>query len=178
MKNICIFCSSSNAIPETFKTNANNLGEQLASTGHFRLVYGGGRVGLMGILGNAFKRYGAEKIGIIPEKLITTEIAADDDTQQIITQTMHERKEKLSQLGDVFVILPGGIGTLDEFFEMLTLKQLGYIGSKPIVVLNWNGFFDALLQQMKILETSNFTNFSSDCFTVFNTNEELLQFLS
>jgi len=61
---------------------------------------------------------------------------------------------------------------------MLALKQLGYIGSKPIVVLNWNGFFDALLQQMKILETSNFTNFSSDCFTVFNTNEELLQFLS
>ena len=176
MKHICIFCSSSNEINEDFKHKARRLGLLLASQG-YGLIYGGGKVGLMGVLREAFKEYQAERIGIIPEKLITTEIAADDDTLQIVTKTMHERKEKLTQMGDAFIILPGGIGTLDEFFEVLTLKQLGYIDQKPVVLMNWNNYFDSLIQQLKILEQERFTSFSKNCFTVVNSNEAALNLL-
>ena len=142
--NICVYCSSSNHIDAVYPEVAQTLGHLLAKREH-ALVYGGGNVGLMGILARTLHEDGGHVIGVIPEKLKAKEgIAYGVADELIVTETMRERKKVMYTRGDGFAVLPGGYGTLEEFLEVLTLKQLDY-HQRPIALINTNGFFDPLL---------------------------------
>jgi hypothetical protein len=117
---------------------------------HIGIVYGGGNIGLMGVIADEMLKLNGEVIGVIPQKLVDVELAHSNLTQLHIVKTMHERKALMADLSDAFIILPGGIGTMDEFFEIFTWLQLGY-HDKPIGICNMKGFYDVLicfLQQM------------------------------
>ena len=172
MINVAVFCSSSNLIPEKYKEQAKDLGAKLAKE-DIRLIYGAGKVGLMGIVGEEFTKAGKPKTGIIPEILKSVEVASDNDTEQIITQTMQERKHLLIEKSDVFIILPGGIGTLDEFFEVLTMRQIGLLGNKKIIIANWFGFFDNMINQLELMSEEKFTKFEKSWFTILSDNDEI-----
>ena len=140
---LCVFCSSSNLVPEHFRNDAIALADRLIDE-KITLVYGGGSVGLMGILADRILCRGGEVIGVIPEFLRTEELAHEGLTEMVVTRSMHERKIEMSRRADAFAVLPGGFGTMDEFFEILTWKQLG-LHAKPIVVANTGGWFDPIL---------------------------------
>jgi len=141
---LCVFCSSSNHLPDSFRRDAESLADRMIARG-ISLVYGGGSVGLMGILANRVLAGGGSVIGVIPEFLRTEELAHEGLTRMIVTGSMHERKMEMSRLSDAFAVLPGGFGTMDEFFEILTWKQLG-LHSRPILVANTEGWFDPVLE--------------------------------
>ncbi len=138
----CVFCGSSTGASPDYLRVAEELGILLAErkTG---LVYGGANVGLMGMVARSCLDRGGEVIGVMPDDLVSRELAREDLTELHIVQTMHERKALMNELSDSFITLPGGIGTLEETFEMFTAMQLGYHG-KPIAFLNINGFYDRL----------------------------------
>jgi uncharacterized protein (TIGR00730 family) len=142
MKRVCVFTGSNPGAREEYAKAAQQLGRELASRG-LGLVYGGGRVGLMGILADAVLASGGNAIGVIPEALAAKEIAHAGLTELRIVNSMHERKATMSDLSDAFVALPGGLGTLEEFFEVLTWAQLG-LHRKPVGILNVGGYFGAL----------------------------------
>jgi uncharacterized protein (TIGR00730 family) len=142
VRRLCVFCSSSGHLPESFRSDARALGARMAEE-KIELVFGGGSVGLMGVLADAVLAGGGKATGVIPSFLATKELAHEGVTRQVVTHTMHERKQEMSRLADAFAILPGGFGTLDEFFEILTWKQLG-LHARPIVVANTGGWFDPL----------------------------------
>jgi uncharacterized protein (TIGR00730 family) len=143
MKRVCVFCGSSSGITPTYAESTRALGMCLAARG-LGLVFGGGRVGLMGVLADAVLDAGGEVIGVIPQGLVARELAHRSCTQLHVTASMHQRKALMADLADAVVALPGGCGTLDETFEMLTWAQLG-LHAKPIGLLNVGGYFDALL---------------------------------
>ena len=143
MQNICVFCGSSPGINPGYATMAQGLGQTLVQQG-FGLVYGGGNIGLMGILASTVLQAGGEVIGVIPRQLVEKELLHSQLTTTHIVETMHERKALMAEFSAGFVSLPGGFGTLDECFEMLTWAQLN-IHKKPCGILNCLGFFDALL---------------------------------
>jgi uncharacterized protein (TIGR00730 family) len=146
INSICVFCASSTDVAPKYLDAAARFGKLCADAG-ITVVFGGGRVGLMGTLADAALAAGGYVIGVIPEFLDEVEIAHRGATEIFITKDMHERKAKMSELADAFVILPGGIGTLEEFFEVMTWKQLGQI-DKPIIVTNlfkyWQPIIDLL----------------------------------
>ncbi|MBD2244574.1 TIGR00730 family Rossman fold protein [Nostoc sp. FACHB-888] len=144
MKSICVFCGSSMGVRPVYKEAAQTLGKTLASQ-KFRLVYGGGNVGLMGVVADAALLAGGEVIGVIPEFLAAKEIAHNELTVLHIVGSMHERKTKMADLADAFIALPGGYGTLEEFCEILTWAQLG-LHQKPCGLLNVEQYFDPLLR--------------------------------
>lgn len=139
---VCVYCASSSRGPESHKTAARDLGRLLAEN-NIRLVFGGGHVGLMGIAADAALAAGGEVTGVIPTFLRDLELAHDGCDEMIVTDSMHARKQKMAELSDGFVILPGGLGTLDEAFEIITWRQLG-LHDKPIVVLNSDGYWAPL----------------------------------
>ncbi len=143
MRRVCVFCGSQVGADPVHAETARELGRELARRG-LALVYGGGRVGLMGELASAVTRAGGEVVGVIPQALSAKEIAYGEATELIVVGTMHERKALMADKADAFVALPGGFGTCDELFEILTWGQLG-IHRKPVAVLNVGGFFDPLL---------------------------------
>lgn len=143
---ICVFCASSPDVEERYMALARAMGDLCADQG-WRLVYGGGRRGLMGTLADAALAGGAPVTGVIPEFLKDKEVAHTGLDEIHITQTMHERQMKMMALAGAFVILPGGLGTMAEFFEVLTWKQLG-LHDKPIVVVNAHGYWDSLIAMM------------------------------
>lgn len=155
MPTVCVYCSSSNDIDEAYPPVAEALGRHLAARGH-TLVYGGGAVGLMGVLARAAHDAGGHVTGVIPSKLQDREGIAYDADELIVTETMRERKRIMFSSSDAFIVLPGGFGTLEEFMEVLTLKQLGY-HDHPIALLNVNGFFDTLLSFFNELREGRFT---------------------
>lgn len=134
IKSLCVFCGSKTGDNPAFSSVADDLGREMARR-KIRLVYGGGRIGLMGIVADAVLQAGGEVIGVIPEFLEKMEVVHHNLTELIITDSMHARKQKMFELSDGFISLPGGLGTLDETFEILTWKQLRR-HNKPIVVLN------------------------------------------
>ena len=140
---LCVFCSSSNLVPDHFRRDAVTLADRMVEK-KITMIYGGGSVGLMGILADRILGRGGKVIGVIPAFLRTEELAHDGLTEMIVTQSMHERKIEMSRRADAFAVLPGGFGTMDEFFEILTWKQLG-LHAKPIVVANTGGWFDPIL---------------------------------
>ena len=147
---LCVFCSSSNLVPEDFRDDAIALADRMAEE-NITLLYGGGSVGLMGVLADRILDRGGKAIGVIPEFLRTEELAHEGLTEMIVTRSMHERKIEMSRRADAFAVLPGGFGTLDEFFEILTWKQLG-LHERPIVVANTGGWFDPILSYFRRAE--------------------------
>ena len=134
------------------------MGEAIAARG-WRLVYGGGNVGLMGAVADAALANGAEVVGVIPERLLTLEVAHKGLSELVVVQTMHQRKQRMAELSQGFVALPGGIGTFEELFEVWTWRHLGY-HQHPIGLLNVQGFFDGLLSFLAQTETAGFTDAS------------------
>lgn len=149
MKNITVFCGSSFGTDEIFKEQAELLGKTLAKQ-NIGLVYGGANVGLMGAVADGALSENGTVIGVLPNFLRSKEIAHQGLTELILVESMHERKTKMNDLCDGVIALPGGFGTLEELFEMLTWAQLG-LHKKPIAILNINGFYDALIELLKVM---------------------------
>ena len=147
MKSIAVFCGANTGTSSVFSEAAEAVGSYLAAQ-HIEVVFGGGKVGLMGKLADAVLEAGGRITGVIPDFLKTKEVAHFEVSDLVITQNMHERKQLMYDLADAFLILPGGFGTLDEFFEVTTWAQLGQ-HSKAIGILNVNGYFDPLLNMIE-----------------------------
>jgi len=143
MRRICVFCGSRMGASAVYREAARDFGARLAERG-LGLVYGGGRVGLMGVLADAVLAGGGHAWGVIPRALADREVAHGSLTELELVTSMHERKARMADLADAFVALPGGLGTLDEWFEIWTWAQLG-IHHKPLGLLNIEGYFDPLL---------------------------------
>ena len=161
---------------------ARELGEEIAKRG-LNLVYGGGNVGLMGVVADAVLAGGAEVCGIIPQFLVDMEVAHQGLQKLIVVSSMHERKMKMSELSDAFVILPGGIGTFEEFFEVLTWAHLK-LHQKPIILFNVGGYYDLMLTFLKKSHEEGFinnkalalvlvANSTSDLFEKITSNEHI-----
>ena len=144
---ICVYCASSADVAQSYKDAAVELGRAAAERG-IEIVYGGGRVGLMGLLADAALAADGRVTGIIPGHIADMEVAHQTLTELIVVKTMHERKKMMFDRSDAFVILPGGAGTLDEMLEMLTWKQLG-LHSKPIILANIGGYWDPLVAVLR-----------------------------
>ncbi|KAF1710549.1 TIGR00730 family Rossman fold protein [Pseudoxanthomonas kalamensis DSM 18571] len=142
MKSICVYCGSNAGSKPVYAEQAHALGLRIAAEG-LELIYGGGNVGLMGIVADAVLEAGGEVTGVIPRQLVEWEVAHKGVTRLDVVENMHERKQRMFDLADAFVALPGGFGTLDEMFEMLTWRQLG-IGDKPCAFLDVDGFYQPL----------------------------------
>lgn len=154
MKTLCLYCGSKPGHSPDYAGLAAHLGEQIARSG-YRLVYGGGRVGLMGIAADAALAAGGEVIGIIPQQLVDWEAAHHGLTRLEVVDTMHQRKMRMSELADAFIALPGGFGTLDEMFEMLTWQQLG-LHARPCAFLGTGGFWQPLMQMLDTMVAEGF----------------------
>jgi len=146
MNNICVFCGSSTGKLPIFEETAVQLGKQIGQQ-KLTLIYGGGKLGLMGLIADTVLESGGKVIGVIPEFMMDKEVAHHGLTKLVITRSMHQRKYKMAELADGFAVLPGGLGTLDEMAEILTWNQLLLI-RKPIGILNVNGYYNDLLSMM------------------------------
>ena len=144
MKSIVVFCASAPGRVPVYQEAAQKVGIFLAEQ-HITLVYGGGKVGLMGVVADAVLSGGGQAIGVIPQFLVDKEVAHQGLTELIVTQSMHERKLRMSELAEGVIALPGGFGTLEELVEMLTWSQLA-LHRKPVGILNVNGYYDRLQQ--------------------------------
>jgi cytokinin riboside 5'-monophosphate phosphoribohydrolase len=175
---IGVYCSASDAIASHFKDAAHETGRQLAARGH-ELVYGGGRVGLMGVIARAVHDHGGRVVGAIPRALKEREgIAYEVADEMHVTDTMQERKRIIFTRADAFIVLPGGFGTLEELMEVLTLRQLGY-HDKPIVILNTDGFYDRLLHLFDhFYETHTAHEKYRGLYVVADTPEEAIEAVS
>jgi uncharacterized protein (TIGR00730 family) len=145
--NICVFCGSATGTNPVFSETAKELGSLIGSNGH-SLIYGGGNIGLMGILADSVLEAKGKVIGVIPDFLFKREVAHTGVTELIVVNSMHERKQKMASMADAFIAMAGGWGTLDELAEILTWRQLQII-DKPIGILNTEGFFSPLLNMME-----------------------------
>jgi uncharacterized protein (TIGR00730 family) len=154
MRRLCVYCGSSGAVDRRYREAASELGAQLAAAG-VGLVYGGGRVGLMGLLADAALAGGGEVIGIIPSRLRDAELAHLGATDLVVVGSMHERKRLMAERADAFAILPGGVGTLDEMFEILSWKQLG-LHDKPILLVDIGGYWAPLRALLDHIVESGF----------------------
>ncbi len=154
MKTICVYCGSNTGIDPAYAAQARSLGERLAADS-IALVYGGGNVGLMGIVADAVLTGGGEVIGVIPQQLVDWEVAHRGITRLEVVDSMHARKARMFELADGFVALPGGFGTLDEMFEMLTWRQLG-LGNKPCAFLDVGGFWQPLMTMLDTMVRERF----------------------
>lgn len=154
--NICLYGASSSAIAKAYVNPTEELGAKIAERGH-TLIYGGGAAGLMGAAARGAYSRGGKIIGVVPSFLNVDGILFDNCTELIFTETMRERKALMEQKSDAFIMTPGGVGTFDEFFEIITLKQLGR-HSKPIAVFNINGYFDSLIAQLENAVHKQFMN--------------------
>jgi uncharacterized protein (TIGR00730 family) len=172
MKNLLLFCGSSTGNDPEIVEMAKNLGKYLAEH-KYRLIYGGGNVGLMGIIANSVMQNGGEVIGIIPEFLMVREVGHVEVTEFYVVKSMHERKALMCDKADLILAIPGGFGTFDELFEMLTWLQLG-LHSKPIGLLNYKGFFDLLLKQLDLMVEKGFLRPSNKELILVNESYEAL----
>ncbi|MDM1070979.1 TIGR00730 family Rossman fold protein [Empedobacter brevis] len=154
MKRLTVFCGSSNGSNKVFINEAYKLGKKLVEN-EIELVYGGANVGLMGIVANSVLENKGVAIGVLPHFLKKVEVEYKGLSELILVDSMHERKAKMNQLSDGVITLPGGFGTLEEFFEMLTWAQLG-LHKKPIAIYNIDGFYDDLLLFIKSMVTKGF----------------------
>lgn len=154
MKRLAVYCGSSMGSDPAFAETAQALGAEMARRG-IGLVYGGGRLGLMGVVADAVLGAGGEAYGVIPQALVDLEVAHDGLTELHLVGTMHERKAMMTTLTDAFVAIPGGIGTLDELFEAWSWNALGY-HAKPFALLNVHGFWDGMIGFLDHVRTSGF----------------------
>ena len=154
MKSICVYCGSNPGANPDYARQAQALGRRLAEQ-EISLVYGGGNVGLMGVVADAVLAHRGEVVGVIPQQLVDWEVAHRGVTRLEIVDSMHERKQRMFELSDGFIALPGGFGTLDEMFEMLTWRQLG-LGNKPCAFLDVGGFWQPLMAMLDTMVRERF----------------------
>ena len=147
IRSVCVYCAASSEAPAWLFDEAKGFGAGLARRG-WRLVYGGASIGVMGALADATLASGGQVLGVIPKALVGREVAHSGLTELKVVDTMHDRKAEMFKSAEAFVAFPGGFGTMEEFFEMLTWKQLG-IHSKPIIFVNSQGYYDHLLAQFE-----------------------------
>jgi hypothetical protein len=173
---ICVYCASSNSLPEFYFSAARALGRGIAERG-WALIYGGGSVGLMGALAEAVHAAHGRVIGVIPQALLDREVGYRGADELVVTTTLRERKQIMDDRATVFVALPGGFGTLEELLEIITLRQLGY-HDKPILILNTSGYFDPLLAQFELMFAQGFANTRyREMYQVFDTVDAVLAHL-
>jgi len=174
MKSITVFCGSSFGSDEIYKEQAYLIGKTLAKE-NICLIYGGANVGLMGAVADGAIQNGGKAIGVLPHFLQSKEIAHTHLTELIVVETMHERKTKMNDLSDGVIVLPGGYGTLEEFFEMITWAQLG-LHKKPIAILNINGFYDDLIKLVQTMVDKGFLKqINQEMLLVSDSIDELLE---
>jgi len=154
MKRICVFCGANLGKKIEYTIAAELLARELVSR-EIEIVYGGGRIGLMGVLAEKAIELGGRVIGVIPESLATKEVAHNSISELIVVGSMHQRKAKMAELSDGFISLPGGIGTIEETFEMLTWSQLGF-HNKPCGIINVLGFYDKLIEFLNHISEEKF----------------------
>jgi uncharacterized protein (TIGR00730 family) len=142
VRSVCVYCGSAGTVDERYRAAAAELGHSLAGAG-FTMVFGGGRIGLMGLAADAALAAGGQVVGVIPAALRDRELAHAGVSELIVVDTMHDRKRVMAERADAFAVLPGGIGTLDEFFEILTWRQLG-LHDKPIFLVDVAGYWEPL----------------------------------
>lgn len=170
---VCVFCGAQNAVPKEHLDIATELGKRLAQAGR-TLVYGGGDCGLMGRTANAVLEEKGDVIGVFPRGMRRIEVEHKGLTKMYLVDTMHERKQIMYDHADVFVILPGGCGTLDEMFEVITWKQIG-IHDKPVIIFNHNGYWDHLIGLLNHMIDTGFAKPETrKYYTVVSTFEDLL----
>ena len=180
-KSICVYCAHRDGAKPSYLQAAQDTGEMIARL-NMRLVYGAGSVGLMGKVANSAQSGNAEVFGVIPEHLLDLEIGKDDIDSFIVTENMHERKKIMVLNSDAFILLPGGFGSLDEFFELITWRQLG-LHNKPCFIFNVNGYWNPLLKLIdnQISEgfvLSNNKSFFSVVESIDELESKLIQSLS
>ncbi|KFF18979.1 TIGR00730 family Rossman fold protein [Chryseobacterium sp. JM1] len=174
MKSITVFCGSSFGTDDIYREQAFLLGETLAKQ-HIQLIYGGADTGLMGAVADGTLSAGGKVTGILPHFLQSKEIAHKNLTELIIVETMHERKTKMNDLCEGVIVLPGGYGTLEEFFEMITWAQLG-LHKKPIGILNIDGFYDDLIKLIQTMVDKGFLKLvNRDMLLISENIDELLE---
>jgi len=172
-KSVCVYCGSRAGAMPGYARDAQSLGRALARAG-WRLVYGAGDVGLMGVVAQAAIGVGGDTFGVIPAHLVDREVAKVDLNSFVVTETMHERKKVMFMNCDAVVVLPGGAGSLDEFFEVLTWRQLG-LHAKPIVVLNSGGYWSPLKALIEHVIDQGFADPSLDGFISWaDTSDEVM----
>ena len=170
---VCVFCGSKTGTDPAFARAAARLGVLLAEAG-IRRVYGGGRIGLMGVLAQAALRAGGRVSGVIPDFLMKLEVANTGITDLVVVDSMHERKRRMFELADGFVVLPGGLGTLDETFEIVTWKQLRQ-HSKPIVLVNLNGYWSPFADLVRAIVAGGFAHVAvGDLFSLVERPEDVI----
>ncbi len=174
MKSLTVFCGSSSGNKPVYAQAAMDLAQQFIDH-KINLVYGGGSIGLMGIIANKMLAAGSHVIGVIPKKIYEWEVGHEGVTRLEIVESMHERKARMSELADGFIAMPGGIGTLDEFIEILTWRQLGY-HDKPIGILNTRKYFDPMIECLKYMVEEGFLKSEMlDVLIIKETPEEVIR---
>lgn len=174
MKRVCVYCASSSKILPKYFEIAEKLGNAFVKN-EIELIYGGGSVGLMGKLADTVMAGGGKVTGIIPRFMCEVEWQHNAISELILTETMHERKEKMASLADAIVAMPGGCGTMEELMEVITWKQLG-IFNKPIVILNANGYYNPLIAQLeKSVDEHFMIEKHKEMWSVVNEADEVLR---
>lgn len=170
---VCVYCGSGIGTQAAYAAAAKGLGEMLAAKG-MTLVFGGGSVGLMGVIANAALQAGGHVVGVIPHGLRSEELAHEGVSEMIAVDSMHKRKQRMVELADAFIALPGGIGTMDELFETWTWLQLG-IHNKPIGLMNVDGYYDPLIDFLRQMSARGFLGqVHLDCLLVDDNVERLV----
>ncbi|PWN05264.1 TIGR00730 family Rossman fold protein [Rhodohalobacter mucosus] len=173
--NICVYCGSSSGKNRNIPEQAQKFGRLMAEKGH-NLVYGGSSLGIMGVIADSVMLHGGEVIGVIPENLFSKEVAHTGITRLITVKDMHQRKSHMAELADAFVAFPGGFGTMEELFEIITWNQIGLL-KKPVTIMNIDGFYDNLIRMIDHAATSGFIKEKNrDILQVAETLEQCLQF--
>ena len=172
MKSIAVFCGSSSGSKDYYYEQAFNLGKKLAHL-EIDMIYGGSNAGLMGAVANGALSEGGKVVGVIPEFLVDKELAHEGLSELILVKSMHERKYKMNELCDGVIALPGGYGTLDELFEMLTWGQLG-LHKKPVALYNIHGYYNALINLVQHMVSSGFLKESNQKMLLINEDLDAL----
>ncbi len=172
-KSLCVFCGASNAVDKKFLDIGAEFGKLLASRG-ITLVYGGGDCGVMGAVANSTMKAGGHVTGVFPVSLRNIENEHQSLTEIIIVNTMHERKQNMFDRSDAFIVFPGGFGTMDEMFEILTWKQL-LLHDKPVIIFNYQGYWDPLIALMKNIIEQKFAK--TEVATYYHVVDELEEIL-
>lgn len=175
-KTICVYCSSSNNLPEIYYNFAEELGIKIAKN-NYNMVYGGTTVGLMGVIANNALQNGSEVIGVIPERIESFGLKHPALAKVIVTKDMRERKATMEKYADIFVAAPGGFGTFEEIFEILVAKQLGY-HDKPIVFLNFDNYYDNMFKMFDTVYEKHFAKEDmKKLYFIANSIDEMFEYI-
>ncbi len=168
-KTICIYCSSSNHLPEKFYEISRQLGEKIGRN-NYNMVYGGTVVGMMGVIADTASKFGAEVTGVIPERIESFGLKHPSLAKVVVTKDMRERKATMEKLADAFIAMPGGFGTFEEVFEILVAKQLGY-HDKPVIFMNFDNYYSNLFKMFDTIYQNKFAK--EETKTLYHISDNL-----